>query len=189
MKEEDQQNTSTEGDDANNMNLLKKIACGVSAVAQSCVGVRDSAPSQKDLLTTKCEPNHENDHDVPISKDVPSTVNESKISHPVDPMDVEESIFENEQNEDRPSNRTRRRSSREQNCSHKNSKITSNGQDSSKKILYRKNILGNDRLRYDAYDGNNKPISIERWAMLMSEDTPYGEEARSETIQVLKVSY
>jgi hypothetical protein len=41
---------------------------------------------------------------------------------------------------------------------------------------------------YEALDGDDNPVTYECWAILMSEHSFYGKQARSETAKVIKVS-
>lgn len=63
------------------------------------------------------------------------------------------------------------------------------GRDGSKQIQY---VLlkqeDGDVLIYEALDGDGNPLTYEHWAILMSEDSFYGKQARSETAKVIKVS-
>jgi len=63
------------------------------------------------------------------------------------------------------------------------------GRDRSKQIRY---VLLNqedeDVLIYKAFDGDDNPVTYEHWAILLSEDSFYGNLARSEIVKVIKVS-
>jgi hypothetical protein len=62
-------------------------------------------------------------------------------------------------------------------------------QDRSKQIWY---VLldqkDEDVFIYEALDGDDNPVTYERWAILMSEESFYGKQARLETAKVFKVS-
>jgi hypothetical protein len=62
-------------------------------------------------------------------------------------------------------------------------------QDHSKQIRY---VLldqkDEDVFIYEALDGDDNPVTYERWAILMSEDSFYGKQVHAETAKVIKVS-